>query len=48
MKSLILEVTSMRKLTTLFGDELLVLNDITFNKINHFHETKLGIAMKYH
>ena len=35
MKPLILEVTSMRKLTTIVGDELLVLNDINFIKINY-------------
>ena len=34
MKSLILEVTSMRNMTTLVGDELLDLNDIIFIERN--------------
>ena len=48
MKSLILKVTSMRKLTTLVGDELSVLNDITLIEINYIHKTKLSITLKYH
>ena len=48
MKSLILKVTSMRKLTTSVGDELSDLNDITFIERNYIHKTKLSITMKYH
>ena len=38
----------MRKLTTLVGDELLVLNNIIFIEINYIHKTKLSITLKYH
>ena len=38
----------MRKLTTLVGDELSDLNDITFIERNYIHKTKLSITMKYH
>ena len=38
----------MRKLTTLVGDLLLDLNDITFIEINYIHKTKLSITLKYH
>ena len=38
MKSLILEVTSMRKRTTLVGDELSDLNDIISSKETEFIE----------
>ena len=48
MKSLILKVTSMKKLTNLVGDVLLDFNSMIFIKINYFHKTKLSITLKYH
>ena len=48
MKSLILKVTSMRKLTNLVGDVLLDFNNMIFIKINYIHKTKLSITLKYH
>ena len=41
MKSLILKVTRMRKLTNLVGDVLLDFNNMIFIKINYIHKTKL-------
>ena len=38
----------MRKLTTLVGDELLVISNIIVIEIKYIHETKLSITMKYH
>ena len=51
MKSLILKVNGMRKLTTSVGNELSVINniiDITFIEMNYIHKTKSSIPMKYH
>ena len=38
----------MRKLTTLLGDELSVLNNIIVIEIKYIPETKLGKTLKYH
>ena len=38
----------MRKLTTLVGDVLLDLNNITNIEINYIHKGKLSITLKYH
>ena len=38
----------MRKLTTLVGDELSVLNNIIVIEIKYIHKTKLSITLKYH
>ena len=48
MKSLILKVTSMRKLTTSVGDVLLDFSNMVYIKIDYMHETKLNITLKYH
>ena len=48
MKSLILKVTSMRKLTTSVDNVLLDLNDIIFIEIDYIHKNKLSITLKYH
>ena len=48
MKSLILKVTSMRKLTNLVGDVLLDFSNIIFIQKNYIHKTKLSITFKYH
>ena len=48
MKSLILKVTSMKKLTNSGGDVLLDFNNMNFIKINYIHKTKLSITLKYH
>ena len=48
MKSLILKVTSMRKLTNSVGDVLLDFNNMIVIKINYIHKTKLSITLKYH
>ena len=48
MKSLILNVTSMRKLTNSVGDVLLDFNNMIVIKINYIHKTKLSITLKYH
>ena len=48
MKSLILKVTSMRKLTISVSDVLLDLNNIIFIQIFFIHKTKLSITSKYH
>ena len=48
MKSLILKVTSMRKLTNSVGDVLLDFDNMIFIKINYIHKTKLSITLKYH
>ena len=45
MKSLILKVTSMRKLTNLVCDVLLDFNNMV--EINYIHKTKLSITLKY-
>ena len=38
----------MRKLTTLVGDELSVLNKIIVIEIMYIHKTKLSKTLKYH
>ena len=48
MKSLILKVTSMRKLTNLVSYVLLDFNNMISIKINYIHKTKLSITLKYH
>ena len=48
MKSLILKVTSIRKLTNLVGDLLLDCSNIIFIKINYIRKTTLSLTMKYH
>ena len=48
MKSLILKVTIIRKLTISVSDVLLDLNNIIFIEINKNHENKLSITLKYH
>ena len=48
MKSLILKITNMRKLTNSFGDVLLDFNNMIFIQINYIHKTKLSIPLKYH
>ena len=47
MKSLILKVTSMRKLTISVDNVLLDPNDIIFIGIDYIHKTKLSITLKY-
>ena len=47
MKSLISEVTSIRKLTTSAGDELAVLNGVTVIEIMYIPKRKLSINSKY-
>ena len=48
MKSLILKVTSMRKLTISVDNMLLDLNDMIFIEIDYIHKDKLSITLKYH
>ena len=48
MKSLILKVTCMRKLTTLVSDVLLDLNNAIFIEIMYIPKTKLSKTLKYH
>ena len=48
MKSLILKVTSMRKLTNLVSDVLLDSNNMIFIEISYIHKTKLRTTLKYH
>ena len=48
MKSLILKIPSMRKLTNLVVNALLNFNNMIFIKINYIHKTKLSITLKYH
>ena len=48
MISLILKVTSMRKLTNLVSDVLLDFNNMVFIKINYIPKTKLCKTLKYH
>ena len=48
MKSLILKVTSMKKLTNLVDDVLLDFSNMVFIKIIYIHKTKLSITLKYH
>ena len=49
MKSSILEVTNMRKLTTSVDNVLLDLSDIIIIvEIYHIHKNKLSITSKYH
>ena len=48
MKSSILKVTSMRKLTTSVDNVLLDLSDIIFIEIDYIHKNKLSITLKYH
>ena len=48
MKSLILKVTSMKKLTNLVGYVLLDFSNMVFIKISYIHKTKLSITLKYH
>ena len=47
MKSSILKVTSMRKLTISVNDVLFDLNNMISIKINYIHKTKLSITLKY-
>ena len=47
MKSSISEVTSMRKLTTLVGDELSVISNIIVIEIKYIPKTKLRKTLKY-
>ena len=47
MKSLILKVTNMRKLTNSVSDVLLDLSNIIPFKINYIHKTKFSITLKY-
>ena len=48
MKSLILKVTSRRKLTTPVDNVLVDLSDIILIEIDYIHKTKLCITLKYH
>ena len=48
MKSLILKVISIRKLTTSVSDVLTNLNNIIFIQIFLIHKTRLSITSKYH
>ena len=48
MKSLILKVKSMRKLTISVSDVLLDLNNIIFIEIDYIHKNQLSITLKYH
>ena len=48
MKSLILKVKSMRKLTNSVDDVLLDFDNMIFIKINYIHKTRLSITLKYH
>ena len=48
MKSLILNITSIRKLTTLVSDVLLDFSNMILIKINYIHKTKLSITLKCH
>ena len=48
MKSLILKVTSIKKLNISVSDVLLDLNNIIFIEIDYIHKNKLSITLKYH
>ena len=48
MKSLILKVTSIRKLTTLVGDMLCALLYITGYKTRNIDLSKVSVILKYH
>ena len=48
MKSLILKITSMKKLTNLVSDVILHFSSMIFIKINYIYKTKLSITLKYH
>ena len=48
MKSLILKVKRMRKLTISVSDVLFDLNNIIFIEIDKNHKNKLSITLKYH
>ena len=48
MKSLILKVTSMRKLTNLVSDVFLDFSNMIPIKVNYIHKTQLNITLKYH
>ena len=48
MKLLIMKVTSKRKLTTSFSNELLILSNMIFIEINYNHKTQFGKTLKCH
>ena len=48
MKSLILKVTGMRKLTKLVSGVFLDLNNMIPIKLNYIHKAQLSITLKYH
>ena len=48
MKSSILKITSMKKLTSLVSDVFLDFSNMISIKINYIHKTQFSITLKYH